>query len=155
MRTCNGIVEVHKMLIGSFFSPERIEPAFMNSHGICLYNSNKSWPALWVILMDPLIYYNDGPSELYDYREQHGTHRIFDIVEEKPHFWKLMAYPESTTRTTYRPVVRDNQIYITNKISLQNGDVNFLPSHRFFCLEEERPHFWKRLSYLESRITTT
>ena len=42
------------------------------------------------------------------------------------------------------PVVKDNQIYIhiAIKISLQNdNDINFLPTHRFLGLGEERPHF--------------
>ena len=38
----------------------------------------------------------------YDYRQQRGSHRIFDILEEKSHFWKLMPFHDTRIETQYR-----------------------------------------------------
>ena len=80
----------------------------------------------------------------YDYRQQRGSHRIFDILEEKSHSGSSCHVLRAQQERHALPVVKDNQIYIhiAIKISLQNdNDINFLPTHRFLGLGEERPHF--------------
>ena len=78
----------------------------------------------------------------YDYRQQRGSHRIFDILEEKSHSISSCHVLRAQQERHALPVVKDNQIYIhiAIKISLQNdNDINFLPTHRFLGLGEERP----------------
>ena len=79
-----------------------------------------------------------------DYRQQRGSHRIFDILEEKSHSISSCHVLRAQQERHALPVVKDNQIYIhiAIKISLQNdNDIKFLPTHRFLGLGEERPHF--------------
>ena len=76
-----------------------------------------------------------------DYRQQRGSHRIFDILEEKSHSWSSCHVLRAQQERHALPVVKDNQIYIhiAIKISLQNdNDIKFLPTHRFLGLGEFR-----------------
>ena len=60
----------------------------------------------------------------YDYRQQRGSHRIFDILEEKSHSGSSCHVLRAQQERHALPVVKDNQIYIhiAIKISLQNDD---------------------------------
>ena len=59
-----------------------------------------------------------------DYRQQRGSHRIFDILEEKSHSISSCHVLRAQQERHALPVVKDNQIYIhiAIKISLQNDD---------------------------------
>ena len=93
----------------------------------------------WVIYIYNYIIMTNHQSN--DYRQQRGSHRIFDILEEKSHSISSCHVLRAQQERHALPVVKDNQIYIhiAIKISLQNdNDIKFLPTHRFLGLGEFR-----------------